>query len=66
MSREQFLVEVIRENHQWHLDYDDVEGYPGSDLHTRNLEALAPLKPRWPMLLNLRKQHKRKDLPNAS
>ncbi|WP_292336637.1 hypothetical protein [Mesorhizobium sp.] len=35
------LREVIRENHEHHLDYDDTGGYPGSDLCNQNTDALG-------------------------
>lgn len=35
------LREVIRENHEHHLDYDDTGTYPGSDLCDQNCDALG-------------------------
>ncbi len=35
------LLEALRANHQWHIDNDDHDGYPGSDLEKMNLAAIA-------------------------
>jgi hypothetical protein len=34
------LLEAVQANHKWHQDYDDVDGYPGSELETINLRAM--------------------------
>lgn len=31
---------AVRENHQWHLDYDEYEGYKGSALYETNVNSL--------------------------
>lgn len=33
--------ETIETNHKWHEEYDDVDGYPGSDLFNENAEAMG-------------------------
>lgn len=40
-SVNQRLLEALRTNHQWHIDNDDYDGYPGSDLEVMNLAAIA-------------------------
>lgn len=35
------MREAVRENHQWHLDYDDIDGYAGSALCETNMAVLA-------------------------
>lgn len=35
------LQAAVRENHQWHQTYDDLDGYPGSALEQTNLAALS-------------------------
>ncbi len=35
------LLEALRANHQWHIDHDEDDGYPGSDLEATNLGAIA-------------------------
>ena len=35
------LLEALRANHQWHVDHDEDDGYPGSDLEATNLGAIA-------------------------
>lgn len=35
------LLEALRTNHQWHIDHDDYDGYPGSELEATNLAAIA-------------------------
>lgn len=34
-------LEAAEANHKWHQDYDDHGGYPGSDLETTNVAAIA-------------------------
>ena len=34
-------LEALRANHQWHIDHDEDDGYPGSDLEATNLGAIA-------------------------
>jgi hypothetical protein len=34
---------VVKANHQWHLDNDDYDGYPESELCEKNLKAIAAL-----------------------
>lgn len=40
---EKVLV-AIEVNHKWHLEYDDNEGYLGSELHNQNEEAIRLMK----------------------
>lgn len=40
-TKMQELVDAVKENHQWHIDYDDYGGYPGSYLEDINLKVLA-------------------------
>lgn len=35
------LLEALRANHEWHIDHDDHDGYPGSDLEATNIAAIA-------------------------
>lgn len=40
------VMEALRVNHQWHIDFDDFDGYPGSDLEAMNLAAIAAAEAR--------------------
>ena len=40
-EREGRMREAVRENHQWHLDYDEYDGYLESALYETNMAALA-------------------------
>lgn len=35
------LRTALEENHKWHYDHDDHDGYPDSDMESRNCAALA-------------------------
>lgn len=35
------LLEALRANHHWHLDYDETGTYAGSELEAQNLAAIA-------------------------
>lgn len=38
------LLEALKANHEWHLMYDDTGSYCGSELWTKNTEAIAKVK----------------------
>lgn len=42
------LRDVILENHQWHIDYDDVDGYIYSNLYYANLDNINSVTCRIP------------------
>jgi hypothetical protein len=38
------LLAALEANHKWHLEYDDSNTYHGSELWTKNTEAIAKAK----------------------
>ena len=41
---QQAALDALLANHAWHQEFDDVGGYPGSELEQQNLEAIAKLQ----------------------
>ena len=41
---QQAALDALLANHAWHQEYDDIGGYPGSELEIQNLEAIAKLQ----------------------
>jgi hypothetical protein len=49
MTAATFALAALRANHQWHLDHDDHDGYPESELCDQTLAATHALEGQLPL-----------------